>query len=98
MEGWTLSSPILFKGNRTYYPPRDELLEQLPSLKKKFVSYSSYANAGITDILDDAQRKRARTLKVESLTTTVFINNGSGKFESRERCRSKHNSQRQMGS
>lgn len=77
--------PIIsyFIGNESHvYPSRDEMLEQLPALKKKFVTYDAYAKAGLNDILDDAQLKKAKLLKVETLATTLYLNQGNGKFES----------------
>ena len=46
--------PIIsyFVGGKSYpYASRDELTEQLPSLKKRFVDYRSYADATIGDVL-----------------------------------------------
>jgi hypothetical protein len=66
------------------YPSRDELLEQMPHLKRKFVTYADYANAELGHILTADQLKKARILKAETLSTTLYLNQGNGKFETHQ--------------
>jgi enediyne biosynthesis protein E4 len=81
-----------FAGNGTIYPimnyyigdksypaaSRDDLLEQMVFLKKKFTNYQSYANATINDVFTDEQLKDAQMLSCEQLQTCYFENTGSG--------------------
>lgn len=81
-----------FVGNGSIYPiisyyigeksypaaSRDDLLEQLLFLKKKFTNYQSYSTAIINDIFTDEQLKNASTLKAEQLQTGYFENTGAG--------------------
>jgi enediyne biosynthesis protein E4 len=75
--------PILsfyMDGKSCVYPSRDELLEQLPPLKEKFVKYAQYAAASLTDILTAEQLKNAKIVKAETLASSVFVNDGKRKF------------------
>jgi enediyne biosynthesis protein E4 len=75
--------PILsfFMGGKScVYPSRDELLEQLPPLKTRFVKYAQYAEASLTDILSEDQLKKSKIIKAETLESSVFINDGNRKF------------------
>jgi hypothetical protein len=62
------------------YASRDELLEQLPHLRKKFLSYQQYADAQLSDILDTEQMKQAKTISAQRLQTSIVRNLGGGKF------------------
>ncbi len=61
------------------YASRDELTEQLPSFKKRFVDYKSYATAKIDAVLNGEEIKKSTILKAYTLKTCLFRNN-SGKF------------------
>jgi len=63
------------------YASRDELLEQMPHLKPKFVRYSDYAVARVTDILTEKQRAKARILKACTTRSTIFLSSGNGLFK-----------------
>ncbi len=58
---------------------RDELLDEIYSLRKKFTSYQSYANACMEDIFSADDLKDAEHLKATWLKTT-FFRNQNGKF------------------
>jgi enediyne biosynthesis protein E4 len=76
--------PILsyfIQGTSCVYPSRDEMLEQLPHLKKKFQSYTQYANAHLNDLLDDDQRSQAKIISAQQLQTCLIRNTGGGKFK-----------------
>ena len=65
---------------KTYpYVSRDELLDEMYSMRKKFTSYRSYADAGIADIFSPEELKDAQRLKATWLETT-FFENRNGKF------------------
>jgi len=76
---------ICQKRNNKYYPiaDKDELVSQLPVLKKKLLYYADYANADITVMFSPDQLDKALTLELETIASTVFLNNG-GTFTGRE--------------
>jgi enediyne biosynthesis protein E4 len=55
---------------------RDDLTDQLPLLKKKFLEYKDYANATITDIFTGEELKDAATLKAAIMQTVYLENQG----------------------
>jgi len=59
---------------------RDEVVERLPSLKKQFPDYKSFASATIDQIIPEAKRKSAIRLKANMLQSCFLRNDGSGRF------------------
>lgn len=57
-------------------PSRDDLLEHLPMLKKKFTDYKSYADAQITDLFNSTELSGSITLKANNLQTVFLENTG----------------------
>ena len=55
---------------------RDELINQIYSLNKKFTTYASYANAQLSDIFSPDELKDATVLKAETLKTIYLENKG----------------------
>ncbi len=77
------TDPILcyyIQGKSYPMPSRDELLEQVTPLRKKFVKYDDYGKAGIEDILDKEMRKKSYVAEVTTLESVWFENTGNGKF------------------
>lgn len=70
----------------TSYPvaSRDELLEQVTPLRKKFVYYKDYADATVSTILSKPALKNAKRLTCETLYSSVFINDGKLHFTMKE--------------
>ena len=68
--------------NGVSYPAnsRDDLTEQLPILKKKFLEYKAYANATINDMFSSEQLKDADILKAEIMQTVYLENQVSKGF------------------
>lgn len=64
----------------TSYPlaSRDELLDQIPSLRKKFIKYEDYAGATIDDIASPEQLESAYKLNAYTLETS-WLENVEGK-------------------
>lgn len=62
---------------------RDMLLEQIYPLRKKFTSYESYSTAVMSDIFSADQLSKAKVWKLNTLETTLFIND-KGKFTTTE--------------
>ena len=54
---------------------RDEITDQMFSLRQRFPTYGSYANASITDILTPDQIQSAKQLSANHFETTYFENN-----------------------
>lgn len=70
-----------FVKDATYpYPTRDELMEQLPSIRRKFKDYKSYSGAQLKDVLTEEQLKNSRVLKVYEMRSGI-IRNDEGKFK-----------------
>lgn len=63
---------------------RDDLTDQLPFLRKKFLEYHTYANATLTDIFTSDQLKDAKTLRAEYMSTVYLENKGAKGFVKRE--------------
>lgn len=59
---------------------RDDLIKQIPSLKKKFPDYASYARATISDVLSVQEKSNAYSAKVFKSASSILINQGDGKF------------------
>lgn len=68
------------KGKSYPLPSRDELLEQVPTLRKRFTSYSGYADATINEIVGQEQLSKSFILKANTLASSWLENDGSGKF------------------
>jgi hypothetical protein len=62
---------------------RDEMTDQIVSLRQRFPTYDSYANTTIEDILTPEQLKSAKQLSTNYFETTYFENN-KGVFEARK--------------
>ncbi len=58
----------------------DELANQFPSVRKKFLKYKDYAEATLNELLSPEQLKDAKTLKINTLNSTYFENTGNGQF------------------
>ena len=65
------------------WPSRDEMIAQIPVLRRKFPDYKSYSEAQITDIFQEGDLKDATVLTATELKTVYYRNNG-GKFEKQE--------------
>lgn len=54
------------------HPTRDELVEQVPALKKKFPDYASFTAATVQDILSGEQLNEAKTLEATVFESSYF--------------------------
>jgi len=74
----SLEQILCVKRNQKYYPviDKDELITQLPSLKKKIVYYADYAEKDITQILDPLQVNAAYSPSLNQLKSQIFIRSG----------------------
>lgn len=69
--------------NDNAYPMvlRQDLVSQLPVLKKKYLHYKDYRGQTITDIFTPEQLKNAIVLHANTFETTLLLNSGKGSFE-----------------
>jgi hypothetical protein len=71
----------LFVGDKSYpIGLRDNVLDQMPYLRKKFLRYQSFANATVQDIFSPGQLQKAEHHTATNLVSTVFKNAGNSKF------------------
>jgi hypothetical protein len=75
----TIEQIICHKLNNNYYPilDRDELISQIASLKHKLLFYKDYKDATIETIFDKSQLEKAVILDINTVNTTLFINNNN---------------------
>ncbi|MDP4246295.1 MAG: VCBS repeat-containing protein [Bacteroidota bacterium] len=59
---------------------RDELLDQINGLKKKFIKYSDYADATMEDIFPKEKLEKAKVYHCDELASGILHNNGHGQF------------------
>lgn len=66
--------------NGKYYPiiDKDELIAQIPSLKKKLLFYSDYAKSDMASLFDAATLEQAEILDLNLLESTVFLRAENG--------------------
>jgi enediyne biosynthesis protein E4 len=70
-----------YQGSKSFpFVLRHELINQIPSLKKKYLKYDSYKDQSIEDIFTPEQLQKAVKLEAFQLATSVLINLGNGKF------------------
>ncbi|HEY4654003.1 MAG TPA: FG-GAP repeat protein, partial [Cyclobacteriaceae bacterium] len=69
--------------NGVSYPMvlRQDLVAQLPGLRKKYLHYKDYRGQTISDIFTAEQLERAIILNARSFETTLWLNTGLGSFE-----------------
>ena len=66
--------------NQKYYPivDKDELISQLPNLKKKIVKYENYANASVEDLFSTTQLEEGQISELNTLKSAVFLSTAEG--------------------
>jgi hypothetical protein len=74
--------PVYYKSDGKAYPINlhDDIIRQLPILKKKFLRYDVYAGKSIEEIFTPEVLEKASVLSVTQTQTCVFYNNGKGEF------------------
>jgi len=67
---------------QTPYPlaSRDDLLAQMPSFKKRFITYDAYARCSLDALLSKQVRRGAREFVAERLSSAFLLNDGRGNF------------------
>ncbi len=68
--------------NGKSYPfvTRDELLDQMSTMRTRYSDYRSYANTVLHDLFSEEELKEAGKLQINTLETTLFLRSSSGKF------------------
>lgn len=59
---------------------RDELLDQVVPLRKKFVKYRQYASVTMDELLTEEQKKKADEWRITELASVLYLNEGDGTF------------------
>ncbi|WP_149274631.1 VCBS repeat-containing protein [Pareuzebyella sediminis] len=70
--------------NGNYYPivDKDELISQIPELRKKLLYYKDYAKANMASIFPKEALNQAFTCDIKILESTIFVNE-NGRFTAR---------------
>lgn len=72
---------VYFNGDSSYpFASRDQLVKQIPSMKKKFLHYKDYRDVKLEDIITPLQKGNSALMKVEQFAS-VFLKNDSGSFK-----------------
>jgi len=85
-SGNYLAIPSLFlpdkNGELKEFPVngRDEIIERLPALKKKYEQYKTFAVATMDDIIPQNKRENTLRLQANMLQSCFLKNDGDGKF------------------
>ncbi len=71
------------KGIRQEFPAqtRDDQVEQIPALKRRFLTYKDFGNATMQDIFSDVELKDAVKLQASNFANSYIENLGKGKFK-----------------
>jgi len=68
---------VYFNGEKSYpFPSRDQLVKQIPSLRKKFLAYQNYRDVELSDIVTPQQQGNSAVLIADNLSSALFLNNG----------------------
>lgn len=60
------------------FASRDELLDQMVSMRSKFTDYASYSKAKLTDLFSSTELETAQKLEINTLQSLYFENTGNG--------------------
>jgi hypothetical protein len=76
--------PLVFKytdGINAPFVNRDIFTSQMPAFNNQFYSFEKYADATLSSLFDEQALAAAQTVEVYQLRSSVFINQGNGKFD-----------------
>jgi len=81
-NGQTECIPVYYKTDGKAYPYwlKGDMEKEIPSLKKKFLQFKSYAGREFSEIFSEEELKQATKLTVKETRSVVFINDGKGHF------------------
>jgi hypothetical protein len=60
---------------------RDELLDQMSTMRTKFIDYKTYADATLQDVFTNEELQSAGHLKATSFASACFVSIASGKYQ-----------------
>lgn len=72
---------FFYENIETTIASKDEIVKQLPYLNKKFLSYETFANATVEDLLSPEKIKKSSIKYVYQLQTCYFENDGENNFK-----------------
>jgi enediyne biosynthesis protein E4 len=67
-------------GREVIIHTKDELTKQMPSLKKKFISYQKFSEASLTEIVAAKKLKESKVFVARNFESCLFLNDGNMKF------------------
>ena len=70
---YVLGKPYLFNS-------RDEMMEQIPGINKKFLKYADYAGANIDNLFEKEKIDAAKKFYIKNVSSSILKNNGKGVF------------------
>jgi hypothetical protein len=73
--------PVLTTYNKgVAYPfySRDEMIDQIPALNKRFLNYSDYADAQVSDLFSKDQLAKAKTATINTLQSALMLQTATG--------------------
>jgi hypothetical protein len=70
-------------GKRHLFNSKTDITSQMPVLKKKFLLYKDYADKTIEEVIGGEGVKKAQMLQVQTLASSVLINDGNMRFQLR---------------
>lgn len=81
-NGQTECVPAYYKTDGKLYPfnLRSDLVTQMPTLKKKFLRYDSYAGKTLDEVFTKDELEKATILKCNNTQTCIFLNDGKAHF------------------
>lgn len=59
---------------------RDQLIDQMPAMRKKFIRYRNYSGKTLDDIFTDQEKKDMDVYKTSFFTSGVLMNEGNNSF------------------
>ncbi|MGV3557840.1 VCBS repeat-containing protein [Larkinella arboricola] len=74
-------SSYYLAGREYPIPPRDLLMKQMPSMRKKFEQYADYARAERKDVLTSEQIEKAQVRRAYMQESVWIENRGKGQFQ-----------------
>ncbi len=76
-------NPVLcyYNGGKSYpYYSKDEMADEFPFIQKKFLQYSAYADAQLTDIFTPDQLAASHTVQINTFHSVYLRNDGNKRF------------------
>ncbi len=65
---------VYYNGDSSYpFPSRDQLLKQIPSLKKKFPTYKAYRDVRLEDIITPVQKGNSALMEIDELKSVLLL-------------------------